>query len=211
MRRRKGLLVQIVGPDGAGKSTLVERVMDEIGNRLPVHRSYWRPGALPMPRQLVGRGTGGLVTDPHGRDLQGHLRATVRLLYYAADFIVGHWLIYCPVLARGGIVIVERGWQDVIVDNQRYLIPSRLPARLLGRLIPRPDVIFILDAPPETILERKRELSLDEINRQLREWKATARARREVMTLDARQDASALAATVVRRIGRDLYGVGVTH
>jgi thymidylate kinase len=150
-----------------------------------------------MPGRLMGKPSSGLVTDPHGRRPHGFAKAMLRLAYYAADFVVGYWVVYWPVLSRGGTVIVERGWQDLVVDSRRYLMPSRLPAQILSALIPRPDVIVILEAPITTILERKHELSANEIARQLDEWKQTANARCAVIHLDAREEPPKLAAAVI--------------
>jgi hypothetical protein len=153
-----------------------------------------------MPGTLMGKSPVGLVTDPHGRRPHGYAKAILRLTYYAVDFVVGYWVVYRPTLRRGGTVIVERGWQDLVVDSRRYLMPSPPPARILGALIPRPDVVVNLEAPVETILERKRELTPQEIERQLREWKGTAVARREVIHLDARMAPADLAAAVIARL-----------
>jgi thymidylate kinase len=198
---RRGLLIQIVGPDGAGKSTLASQLVEDLAPHRNVHHSYWRPGLLPMPGELLGKPPHiGPVTEPHSRPPHTWLKATIRLTYYAADFIVGYWMIYRPVLRRGGVVVVERGWQDLVVDSRRYLLPAHTPVHFLSILVPRPDVIVILEGPVETILQRKRELSPDEIARQLRDWKTTADARQAVVHLDARATPTDLAATLIDRL-----------
>jgi thymidylate kinase len=194
---RRGLLLHIVGPDGVGKSTLARCLLGRLDQTVELHHSYWRPGLLPMPGTLVGKSPIGLVTDPHGRSPHGFTKAMLRLAYYAVDFLVGYWVVYWPILRRGGNIIVERGWQDLVVDSRRYLMPNRFPARVLGAVIPRPDVIVILEAPVEIILERKRELTADEIARQLHEWKHSAKARRGVLHLDARAEPGKLATAVI--------------
>lgn len=199
-RRRRGLLVHIVGPDGTGKSTLTQRLVETLTPELEVHHYYWRPGLLPMPGRVVGKPYVGLVTDPHGHAPHGRVKAILRLSYYLVDFIVGYWVVYRPILRRGGLVLVERGWQDLVVDSRRYLMPNRRPARIFSVLVPRPDVIVILKAPAETVLDRKDEITAEEIDRQIREWRNTAVARREVIELDARMAPEELAAAVIDRL-----------
>jgi hypothetical protein len=47
---------------------------------------------------------------------------------------------------------------------------------VLGRLLPRPDLVLLLQAPPAEVRRRKPELSEDEIARQLARWRQAAPA-----------------------------------
>ena len=151
-----------------------------------------------MPGRLVGKPAPGVVTDPHARAPHGRIKATLRLLHYFLDFRLGQWTVYRPLLRRGGVVIVERGWQDLLVDPRRYLMPYRRPAALLGRLLPRPDVIAILTAPVAELHARKQELTYSEIERQLAVWRRDAIARRGVIELDVREPPARLTRQLLR-------------
>lgn len=196
-------MIQIVGPDGTGKSTISALLADRLKGHYPVHSAYLRPGLLPLPGRLIGKPAPGLVTDPHGRKLQGHLKATLRLLYYAVDFLVGYVVVYVPVLRAGGLVIVERGWQDMIVDSKRYLMPSPRLAQAVARVIPKPDVVVVLDAPASVVVERKDELSVEEITRQLALWKESAQARKRVIQLNAKEKPDSLVEILLEEIARN--------
>ncbi|HVU77914.1 MAG TPA: hypothetical protein VHC67_10055 [Gaiellaceae bacterium] len=193
---RRGALVHLVGPDGTGKSTLAALVVEALRPHGPVLHRYWRPAILPSPRRFAGRPEGEVVTDPHGRPPQRGFRASLRVLYYAVDFLVGHWILYRPVLRRGGVVVVERGWQDVAVDPRRYLLPTNRLALALLVLMPKPDLLFVLDAPAGVVRARKPELEPVEIERQLGEWLRRGRTRR-LVRLDATLPADRLAHDVV--------------
>ncbi len=70
---------------------------------------------------------------------------------------------------------MERGWLDITVDPARYrlALPGNL-ARRLGAVLPREDLILVLDAPASVIHARKPELEPQEITRQLKAWKMLA-------------------------------------
>jgi hypothetical protein len=71
-------------------------------------------------------------------------------------------------------VVVERGWWDVLVDPARYRMRGGVRlARILGQLLPRPDLVVILHAEPEVLLRRKAELSAEEMHRQLAAWESS--------------------------------------
>ena len=45
-------------------------------------------------------------------------------------------------------------------------------ARLVGRIIPEPDLVILLDAPPNEIERRKRELPRAEVSRQVQAYRS---------------------------------------
>ena len=158
----------VAGPDGAGKSSLAATAQADGRRTLIVH---WRPGVLPHPRSLLNRATAGPVTDPHAREPHGPLISALRLGYFLTDFWAGELVRLGPAARRGCIVIVERGWWDMAVDPRRYRLS--VPPRVilaLGRLVPRPDLLLVLDAPADVLASRKQELPAEELDRQRRAW-----------------------------------------
>jgi thymidylate kinase len=68
--------------------------------------------------------------------------------------------------------VIERGWWDLAVDPLRYrLRPHPRLIRALGRLLPQPDVLFVLEAPADVLMRRKREVSAEELARQMQAWR----------------------------------------
>jgi hypothetical protein len=117
------------------------------------------------------------------------------LAYHMLDFVVGDFARVRPAHIRSGLVLWERGWWDMAVDPARYRL--RVTARLvraLGRLVPKPDLTFVLEAPPEVLLERKAELSSQEMVRQAIAWREVLPPRVERVFLDARKPAKLVAA-----------------
>jgi len=89
------------------------------------------------------------------------------LAYYWLDCLLGGLLWTWPLRARTALLVIERGWWDVLVDPRRYRLQGIAPvARLLGTMLPHPDLALILEAPAEVLAERKAEIDLAELRRQ---------------------------------------------
>lgn len=170
--RPTGLVVAVAGPDGTGKSTLAETLgEDTSGVFRRARRLHLTPGILPPPAKLLGRQSGD-PSKPQTRPPSGTGGSIARILYLAADTALG-WTprVYVP-KTRSALVVLERGWTDLRVDPARYRLGAGHGlVRALDRILPRPDVRFVLSADAGTIHERKPELPVSEIDRQLRAWR----------------------------------------
>jgi thymidylate kinase len=91
------------------------------------------------------------------------------------DWWVGYWTAIVRQRAKHGMVVFDRHLVDMLADPVRYRYggPSWL-VRVACRLAPRPDVILILDAPPEVVRARKQEVTLDESRRQRHAYRRLA-------------------------------------
>ena len=95
------------------------------------------------------------------------------------------------------LVIFDRYYHDLIADPCRYRYGAPLSwARLLGRAVPQPDLVFILDAPPEIIQARKQEVPFAESARQRAAYLALVPYLRAAHVIDAAQPLSQVVADV---------------
>jgi hypothetical protein len=184
----------VVGPDGCGKSTLARNLIDHTrGEFGKVVHMHWRPGLLPRPGGLVGVRAGD-PSEPHARDPHGWILSLGLLAYHWVDFFLGTWLQIVPVRARGGLVVMERGWLDIAVDPRRYhlTVPPKL-VELLDRSLPSPDLVIVLEAEPQILNDRKAELPLGELSRQIGRWRQISFSRRAIrLRLDASEEPARL-------------------
>lgn len=163
-----GLFVGVLGPDGVGKSTLIQRLMQEL---LPLFRRkrvfHFRPRVLLRPRYENGLG------DPNYRIPRSAFLSVLKLAIFLLDYWVGHWLVVRPLLARSGLVVFDRYAPDVVVDPLRYRYGGPMGvAKLLSTVVPAPSLAFLfLDAREEVILSRKSEVLLSELQRQRKAYK----------------------------------------
>lgn len=203
-RPHAGSYVVVAGPDGAGKSTVVEDLEADVLVG-PVLRLHHRPHVL-GPRAT----STGPVTDPHAEPPYPPWLARLKVLFLYADHLLG-WLVKVrPWLRRGGAVVLERGWWDLVVDPGRYRLPPvpRL-VTFLGRLLPRPDLTLVLGGDPGLIAGRKSELSVAETARQLDAWRRLPRGAARVWCVDATRDRESVRREVRSTVVRAAVGPSI--
>lgn len=157
-------VVAFLGPDGSGKSSVIEGVQAALtGMRIHTHLQHWRPDSFSKKQ-----GDGGPVTDPHGKPPRGFLASAAKLGLFLADW----WYAWLgPLLhlrAKVTTVISDRYYNDLLVDCRRYRFGAPLwMARWAFKFMPRPHRVIVLVGDPEVIHARKQEVTLDEMRRQM--------------------------------------------
>ena len=194
-QKRRGFTVALIGPDGAGKTTVARRLADV----LPPPVTYLYMGVSPDSSNLLLpttrlvhalRRARGAPPDTHGpRDSRrpdrapprGRLRRSLRSgrsFLRLANRLAEEWqraLVASMQRRRGSIVIFDRHFfadyyaYDVAAPGRRSA-SRRLHGFVLARLYPKPDLVFYLDAPAETLLRRKGEGTLESLTRRRHEY-----------------------------------------
>lgn len=184
-----GLFIAVLGPDGVGKSTLIESIEAQLSGAFRRSANFHlRPG-------LIGRNDQGApVTDPHGKPPRSFLASILKIAYYFCDYALGFVLKLYPKIVRSTLVIFDRYYDDLLVDPARYRYggPSWL-VKFTRRFIPRPDLFLILDASEDELLKRKQEVGKDELTRQRKAYRDLAAGLPNAFVLDAGQSPEKLA------------------
>ena len=137
-----------------------------------------------LPRRASSSGD---EARPHQVTTYSTFMSCLKVLYVFIDNWVGSLKRVGPMKRAGTLLLVDRGWWDMAVDQRRYRLKnSAWLVRLLGRFAPRPDLVVILQAPPATILQRKAELDAGELQRQMEVWRNVlpSRVPRELLDVD---------------------------
>lgn len=185
----------LVGPDGVGKTTIARALgaaydgpsgyfhfVPAIGARLSAD-----PPASAAPHLGKGR--------PGGSRLLG----CARLIRNVARFWLAYIVQVRPAMAKGMLVIGDRGMFGYLVQPHalKFYGPDSF-ARLMLRVLPAPALVVNLAAPPHVVRARKQELTLEQIARELRDWRHIPAPR--LITVDA----TATPAEIARRVMREL-------
>lgn len=205
--RPNGLFCVLLGPDGVGKSTTIQRLQLELQALFgPCTKARWRPGIV---RKVKPDSSNRM---PHTKSLRGAVTSAFFVLGLALDFSIGYAVSAYPAMARSETIIFDRYFHDLLIDPKRYRYagPMWLP-RLISRFIPPRKALFIiLDAEEEVILSRKQELPPHELRRQRNAYKIFSSRASNSMIVSTDKSLDEIVAEIVDKILEILASRNVT-
>ena len=171
--RRRPHFVSFSGVDGSGKSTQIEAAVGylrELGLRVRVLRfwddiavlSRFREGAShTLFRSEKGIGTPGKPVQRRDKNVRSWPMTVARLFLYGLDAIHLAYVVGAASLREENFVIMDRYLYDELANLNLKKSANRAYVRTLLKLVPRPDVAFLLDADPAQARARKPEYPVE--------------------------------------------------
>jgi len=179
-RERRGLSVALLGPDGAGKTTLATGICSSV----------------PFPSRVIYMGlTGGALRYIRRTRVPG-------LVFVASACVI--WARYLRAwshMVRGRLVVFDRYVYDAVAPpgyTPRFL--ERVGRRLSRHLCPSPDLVLLLDAPGAVMYARKGEHDPDTLERWRQHFRSLQSRLSRLHCLDAAQAATAVRVEAVEHI-----------
>jgi thymidylate kinase len=213
--------VALIGPDGAGKTTIATMLEATQGGRIRyvymgdnLQTSNVMLPTTRLLRDLERRRHGAEApgasdgtqrrpaASPRARVLSG-LKWTVCYANWLAEEyyrdLVAWWL-----LKRGHVVVFDRHFfldyyaDDIAGNGKGRSWSRRLHARMLDWTHPRPDLVVFLDAPAELLFARKGEFSVAHLERRRQDYLSLRAVFEHFAVVDASQPPDQVMRDVLR-------------
>lgn len=212
--------VTLIGPDGAGKTTITQRLVTSgvypfkylymgvsisssntalFTSRL-AQRIKQRNGRLRMPTEQDSGA-------PRQRRRDGGLRCTIRAAARLSNRLADAWYRQAISLyhqRRGMVVLYDRhfvlDFAPEITAGSPDSVERRLHRWCLARICSHPDLVIFLDAPGEVLFDRKRELSVEELERRRQGFLRMGQRLPNFVCVDATRPLGVVYEEVVERI-----------
>lgn len=221
--------VALIGPDGAGKSTIGRRLQAGLG--LPIKYVYMGINLeasnvmLPTTRLALAykRSGGGTLAmggppdpdkvkaPPKGlfKRLASEVKSGARMVFLIAEEWYRQLVIEIYQL-RGNVVLVDRHfvfdyyYHDIVQQRGYRPLSSRVHGYMLEHLYPRPDLVICLDAPAEVLYNRKGEGSVAAIEKRRQEYLQLRDLVEHFEVIDVTQPEDVVASQVTQLV-QDFY------
>ena len=162
-----GIAIAFLGPDGSGKSTIIDGLIKQI---LPYRKNvYFHLKPIVQSKLEPPK----VVTNPHEFQPYSPLKSFVKLVYFIFQYNIGWIKNIIPLRIKSSLIIFDRYYDDVLVDHKRYRYGgNKRLAKFIRSFIPRPELYFILTTEAIVISKRKQEVPLEELQRQIKGYRS---------------------------------------
>lgn len=153
-----GVLVSFSGIDGAGKSTQIEllvKALKERGFKVNACESMFTYFLLKPIIGILRSATSSPSDGPVKRN--NSLIPKLWFLFAFADIWAGYILKIRPMVDKYDFVIADRFYTDIWANLLYYGYCPDWAFRFLIKMLPRPDVAFMLQADPKIVQKREQE------------------------------------------------------
>lgn len=170
---RQMRVISFSGIDGSGKSTQIERLRTSLEQTGLSVRSvcFWddvatltrfrEEVALVIFRGDPGVGTPAVPIRKRDKNVRSWIMTGIRLFLYMADAISLGLLIRRAQRSDVDVLIFDRFIYDELANLKVDQPVMRAYARAITRMVPKPDISYLLDADPIEARARKPEYPLD--------------------------------------------------
>ena len=162
--QKKIFLVVILGPDGAGKSTLIKGLIKEYDDYGVNYYSH----LYPKLNKFKGFGK---LNYPYKKKPYPIFISDLKIIYMLLRHIISALIICINSKKEKSIIWCDRYLYDIFADPHRYRIKNTFfNYQFIRHISWKPDIIIILNPPLNSILKRSSELEESELRLQIKSY-----------------------------------------
>lgn len=187
-----GFQLVLLGPDGSGKSKVASLLIPQITQMFRRVKEYHLSPRTPKTSHSA------VVVSPHSAAPRRMILSIIQTVWWCFVYTTKWLTSLYPAKVRSTLIVFDRYYHDILVDPRRYRYGGpRWWVRLLGRLIPKPDLWVVLDAPAGVLQARKQEVTFEESARQRQLYSDLAGELMNCIVVDAAQHVDGVVNEVV--------------
>ena len=164
--------IAILGSDRQRKSAFASDIVDRLAvcPYTNVKAIDWCPPRMTPPQETE------LATSPNEGPGRRSIGSGLRLVVLAVNWLVNYWTRWVHLRGKGYVLVSDHTYFDLLVDPRPYGYRAgpRL-ARALSWLLPKPDLVFLLDSESDVLERRKEESVLSDLVRRKHAYRAFVR------------------------------------
>ena len=156
--KKQFLIVAIIGPDGSGKTLLINYLKKKINNiNFKAKKIHLKPSLF---KSNITK-----VSNPHSKPPRSNLMTILKLLFWLLSYYIFYLI---NIFTRKKMIFLfDRYVHDVVVDPLRYRIKLDKKILFLLNLFPKPDLWCFMTGDAKKIWRRKKEVKFEILESQI--------------------------------------------
>lgn len=160
---KKLFLIVFLGPDGAGKSSLINKLMKEYKSKGLNYYCHLYPSLNNKTRKKF--------SYPYSKEPYSGIISNFKVLYMLTRNFLNLLMIFAKNKEAKTIIWCDRYIYDIFADPLRYRLSKFIfSPRFINKFSLKPNFIIILNPPIQNIIKRSSEISLEELTLQSKSY-----------------------------------------
>ena len=176
---RNFLIISVIGPDGSGKSLLIDYLIKKFKKKkINTIKIHLKPAIFKKKKHIV--------KNPHNRIPRSSIFSNFKLFYWLLIF----WIYFLfNFKKKKKIFFFDRYPHDILIDPLRYRI--KFPNTFLQKILdffPKPNYWIFMTGEPKKVWLRKKEIEFKVLKKQINKYAELKKTFRNSISISKKQE-----------------------